>query len=54
MGLTRTGFGARAISGGGWAYAWRGEDDTGSIAAVRAAGAGTGPAPPPLTAPARQ
>jgi hypothetical protein len=53
MELTRAGFGARAVSRGGWVYAWRCQDDTESIAAVRAAGAGTGPAPPPL-APARQ
>src|ERR1700676_871970 len=35
--LTRVGFGAWAIGGGGWAYAWGGQDDTKSIAAIRAA-----------------
>lgn len=53
MELTRAGFGAWAIGGGGWAYAWRCQDDTKAIAAVRAAGAGTGPASPPLAAPSR-
>ena len=54
MELTRAGFGAWAIGTGGWAYAWRWQDDnTEAIAAVRAAGAGTGPASPPLAAPPR-
>jgi len=35
MYLTRVGFGAWAIGGGGWAYAWGGQDDTESIAAIR-------------------
>ena len=35
MHLTRVGFGAWAIGGGGWAYAWGGQDDTESIAAIR-------------------
>src|SRR6201994_605700 len=33
--LTRVGFGAWAIGGGGWAYAWGSQDDTESIAAIR-------------------
>ena len=33
--LTRVGFGAWAIGGGGWAYAWGDQDDTESIAAIR-------------------
>jgi aryl-alcohol dehydrogenase-like predicted oxidoreductase len=37
MELTRVGFGAWAIGGGGWAYAWGGQDDADSIAAIRAA-----------------
>jgi len=35
MYLTRVGFGAWAIGGGGWAYAWGGQDDAESIAAIR-------------------
>jgi aryl-alcohol dehydrogenase-like predicted oxidoreductase len=35
MHLTRTGFGAWAIGGGDWAYAWGSQDDTASIAAIR-------------------
>jgi aryl-alcohol dehydrogenase-like predicted oxidoreductase len=35
MHLTRTGFGAWAIGGGGWAYAWGSQDDAASIAAIR-------------------
>ena len=35
MHLTRVGFGAWAIGGGGWAYAWGNQDDTASIAAIR-------------------
>ncbi len=37
MELTRVGFGAWAIGGGGWAYAWGCQDDAESIAAIRAA-----------------
>jgi aryl-alcohol dehydrogenase-like predicted oxidoreductase len=37
MELTRVGFGAWAIGGGGWAYAWGSQDDADSIAAIRAA-----------------
>jgi aryl-alcohol dehydrogenase-like predicted oxidoreductase len=37
MHLTRVGFGAWAIGGGGWAYAWGSQDDAESIAAIRAA-----------------
>jgi aryl-alcohol dehydrogenase-like predicted oxidoreductase len=37
MYLSRVGFGAWAIGGGGWAYAWGGQDDSESIAAIRAA-----------------
>src|SRR5207245_4859307 len=33
--LTRIGFGAWAIGGGGWAYAWGSQDDAASIAAIR-------------------
>jgi aryl-alcohol dehydrogenase-like predicted oxidoreductase len=32
--LTRVGFGAWAIGGGGWAYAWGNQDDTESVAAI--------------------
>ena len=35
MHLTRAGFGAWAIGGGGWAYAWGNQDDDASIAAIR-------------------
>src|SRR6202167_5524126 len=35
MHLTRVGFGAWAIGGGGWAYAWGNQDDAASIAAIR-------------------
>ena len=35
MHLTRVGFGAWAIGGGGWAYAWGSQDDAASIAAIR-------------------
>ena len=35
MFLSRVGFGAWAIGGGGWAYAWGDQDDTESIAAIR-------------------
>jgi aryl-alcohol dehydrogenase-like predicted oxidoreductase len=35
MHLTRAGFGAWAIGGGDWAYAWGGQDDAASIAAIR-------------------
>ena len=37
MELTRVGFGAWAIGGGGWAYAWGCQDDAESITAIRAA-----------------
>src|SRR5690242_21565494 len=33
--LTRVGFGAWAIGGGDWAYAWGDQDDAESIAAIR-------------------
>jgi aryl-alcohol dehydrogenase-like predicted oxidoreductase len=33
--ITRVGFGAWAIGGAGWAYAWGGQDDAESIAAIR-------------------
>ncbi len=33
--MTRVGFGAWAIGGGGWAYAWGSQDDAASIAAIR-------------------
>lgn len=35
MHLTRVGFGAWAIGGGGWANAWGDQDDTESVAAIR-------------------
>jgi aryl-alcohol dehydrogenase-like predicted oxidoreductase len=35
MHLTRAGFGAWAIGGGDWAYAWGNQDDTASITAIR-------------------
>src|SRR6202035_2026641 len=35
MELTRVGFGAWAIGGGGWAFAWGSQDDGESIAAIR-------------------
>jgi aryl-alcohol dehydrogenase-like predicted oxidoreductase len=37
MHLTRVGFGAWAVGGGGWAYAWGDQDDAESIAAIRRA-----------------
>src|ERR1700723_1789706 len=33
--LTRVGFGAWAIGGGDWAFAWGNQDDSASIAAIR-------------------
>src|SRR2546422_11440210 len=35
MRITRVGFGAWAIGGGGWAFAWGDQDDADSIAAIR-------------------
>ena len=35
MHLTRTGFGAWAIGGGHWAFAWGNQDDDASVAAIR-------------------
>lgn len=35
MDLTRAGFGAWAIGGGGWAFAWGNQDDAASVAAIR-------------------
>ncbi len=35
MNITRAGFGAWAIGGGGWAFAWGDQDDRESIAAIR-------------------
>jgi aryl-alcohol dehydrogenase-like predicted oxidoreductase len=35
MAITRAGFGAWAIGGGGWAFAWGAQDDGESIAAIR-------------------
>jgi len=35
MDITRVGFGAWAIGGGGWAFAWGDQDDRESIAAIR-------------------
>src|ERR1700729_158657 len=37
MDLTRVGFGAWAIGGGGWTFAWGNQDDAQSIGAIRAA-----------------
>jgi aryl-alcohol dehydrogenase-like predicted oxidoreductase len=37
MHLTRVGFGAWAIGGGDWAFAWGRQDDAQSIAAIREA-----------------
>ena len=33
--ITRVGFGAWAIDGGGWSFGWGSEDDSDSIAAIR-------------------
>ena len=35
--ITPVGFGAWAIGGGGWEFAWGGQDDADSIAAIREA-----------------
>src|SRR5438552_11085132 len=35
MRITRVGFGAWAIGGGGWTFAWGNQDDADSIAAIR-------------------
>jgi Aldo/keto reductase family len=35
MHLTRVGFGACAIGGGEWAFAWGNQDDAESVAAIR-------------------
>ena len=35
--ITPIGFGAWAIGGGGWEFAWGGQDDTDSVAASREA-----------------
>ena len=35
MRLTRAGFGAWALGGGGWAHAWGDQDDAASVAAIR-------------------
>lgn len=35
MDITRVGFGAWAIGGGGWAFAWGEQDDDASVAAIR-------------------
>lgn len=37
MAISRVGFGAWAIGGGGWAYGWGPQDDAASIAAIRRA-----------------
>ena len=37
MNITRTGFGAWAIGGGNWEYAWGPQDDGEAIAAIRRA-----------------
>jgi aryl-alcohol dehydrogenase-like predicted oxidoreductase len=37
MNITRVGFGAWAIGGGGWAFAWGQQDDAESVAAIRRA-----------------
>src|SRR2546427_599490 len=41
MRITRIGFGAWAIGGGGWTFAWGNQDDADSIAAIRHAVDGT-------------
>ncbi|HEY7919982.1 MAG TPA: aldo/keto reductase, partial [Streptosporangiaceae bacterium] len=35
MTITRAGFGAWAIGGGGWAFAWGDQEDDDSVAAIR-------------------
>ena len=35
MEITRVGFGAWAVGGGGWAFAWGEQDDAASVAAIR-------------------
>ncbi|HEV7663717.1 MAG TPA: aldo/keto reductase, partial [Chloroflexota bacterium] len=35
MDITRVGFGAWAIGGGGWTFAWGGQDDGESVSAIR-------------------
>lgn len=35
MDITKVGFGAWAVGGGGWAFAWGEQDDTESVAAIR-------------------
>ena len=49
--ITPIGFGAWAIGGGGWAFAWGPQDDADSIAAIREAStsASTGSTPPRST-----
>ena len=37
MNITRVGFGAWAIGGGGWAYSWSEQDDKASVMAIRQA-----------------
>src|SRR5882757_1457137 len=37
MDITPVGFGAWALGGGGWAFAWGPQDDDDSVAAIRAA-----------------
>src|SRR5438132_1690459 len=37
MHITRIGFGAWALGGGGWAFAWGRQDDRESVAAIREA-----------------
>lgn len=37
LNITRVGFGAWAIGGGGWAFAWGAQDDADSVAAIREA-----------------
>ncbi len=33
--ITRVGFGAGAIGGGGWSFVWGGQDDAESVAAIQ-------------------
>jgi aryl-alcohol dehydrogenase-like predicted oxidoreductase len=35
MDITRVGFGAWAVGGGDWAFAWGAQDDADSISAIR-------------------
>jgi hypothetical protein len=51
MHITRVGFGAWAIGGAGWSFAWGSQEDAESVAAgaIGRTGAGSGPMRPPAT-----